>query len=112
MDSTIDVAFDTALVIAMEVPVVKAAHCSPYHSDSSLSRECVGSLTDRTKLTRDTNYRVRVPRRGDIAKNPVISGRLSIYRACETNYRAPAWGENVPACTLIRLQKFMPKSQR
>ena len=100
MDSTIDVAFDTALVIAMEVTVVKAAHCSPYHSDSSLSRECVGLLTDRTKLTRDTNYRVRVPGRDDIAKIPVISGRLSIYRGRETNYRAPAWGVLVHATAL------------
>ena len=94
----------------MEVPVGKAAHCSPYHSRTSLSRECVGSLTDRTKLTRDTNYRVRVPGRDDIAKIPVISGRLSIYRACETNYRAPAWGDFVLAYTLIRPQKFMPKN--
>jgi hypothetical protein len=27
-----------------------------------------------------------------------------------TNYRAPAWGENVPATPFIRPQKFMPKS--
>ena len=30
---------------------MKAAHCAPYHSHSSLSRECVGSLTDRTRYT-------------------------------------------------------------
>ena len=27
-----------------------------------------------------------------------------------TRPRAPAWGEDVPACTLIRPQKFIPKS--
>jgi hypothetical protein len=69
MDSTICVTFDTALVIAMEVPVEKPTHHPQQSSHSMVYGDCVGSLTDRTKLTRDTNYRVRVPGRGYIAKS-------------------------------------------
>ena len=81
MDSTIDVSNVTALVIPMEVTVDKPTQWCQQSSDSMVYAKCVESLTDRTKLTRDTNYRVRVLRRGDIAKIPVISAGYIIQRA-------------------------------
>ena len=53
----------------IEVTVEKATHCGQQSSDSMVQAKCFESLTDRTKLTRDTNYRVRVPGRGNTA-NP------------------------------------------
>ena len=56
----------------MEVPVDKAAHYSPYHSHSSLSRECVGSLTDRTTFTAREPTTACVPARDETAKTLVF----------------------------------------
>jgi len=72
MDSTTQVTNDTTLVIPMEVPVDKAAHYSPYHSHSSLSRECVGSLTDRTTFTAREPTTACVPARDETAKTLVF----------------------------------------
>ena len=67
MDSTIDVSNVTALVIPMEVPVIKAAHCAPYHSHTNLSRDCVEMLTEQiarnTRHAAETNYRAPARRR-------------------------------------------------
>ena len=72
VDSTICVSFVTESVIPMEVPVDKAAHYSPYHSHSSLSRECVGSLTDRTTFTAREPTTACVPARDETAKTLVF----------------------------------------
>jgi len=67
MDSTIHVANDTALVIAMEVTVIKAAHHAPYHSHTNLSRDYVETLTEQiaqhTRHADETNYRAPARRR-------------------------------------------------
>jgi len=71
VDSTIHVSFVTELVIAMEVPVVKAAHYSPYHSDSNVSRLCVEMLTEQiaqhTRHTRNPTT-ASVPARDETVK--------------------------------------------
>ena len=57
-----DVSNYTNPVIAMEVTVAKAAHCSPYHSDSNVSSLCVDLLMEQITRYRPrvrSNYRVR-----------------------------------------------------
>ena len=93
VDSTVYVSNVTNPVIARIVPVIKAAHCSQYHSHTNLSSVCVDSLTGQ--ITRDAHHasdptNAGVPARDDIAKIPVFLGRLSIYRARLIPTTAPA----------------------
>ena len=71
MDTGLNVSNVTELVIAMEVPVIKAAHCALYHSHSNVSRLCVEMLTrqipQHTRHTRDPTN-ASVPARDETVK--------------------------------------------
>ena len=119
MDSTTQVTNDTGLVIAMEVPIKKSAHCRRYHSDSNRSRECVDLLTANRSRELEISTRNQLPHlhmthaRGSKSPNPSdISWIHHPARPPDTNYHArdpPCGGNSVLVHSLIGFRNLCQK---